>query len=347
MRYKLFGNHTGLRVSEFALGTGNFGTGWGYGSTPDIARPIFDAYAEAGGNFIDTADSYQFGQSETIVGEFIAPERDNFVLATKYSHGASANSGPLVVGNSRKSMIQAVEASLKRLKTDRIDLLWVHMSDEMTPIEEIVRGLDDLVRSGKVIYSGFSNFPAWRIASGATIASLRGWTPIAGLQTEYSLVERSAERDLLPMARGFGLGVVGWSPLGGGLLTGKYRRGEVGRATGLGAVIQHEDSEQRTAIIDEVLAIAAETGASPSQVGIAWVAARGVMPIIGPKTLEQLRDNMGAIALSLGDEHVERLNRVSAISLGAPHELLADVRTRQRLAGGKLELLDVSSAPFI
>ncbi|MBZ9655408.1 aldo/keto reductase [Phyllobacterium lublinensis] len=347
MRYKLFGNHTGLRVSEFALGTGNFGTGWGYGSTPDVVRPIFDAYAEAGGNFIDTADSYQFGQSETIIGDFIAPERDNFVLATKYSHGASANAGPLVVGNSRKSMIQAVEASLKRLKTDRIDLLWVHMSDEMTPIEEIVRGLDDLVRAGKIIYSGFSNFPAWRIASGATIASLRGWTPVAGLQTEYSLVERSAERELLPMAKGFGLGVVGWSPLGGGLLTGKYRRGEEGRATGLGAVIQHEDSSQRSAIIDEVLAIATEIGATPSQVGIAWVAARGVTPIIGPKTLEQLRDNMGAVALVLSEAHIDRLNRVSVVSLGAPHELLADIRTRQRLAGGKLELLNLSSTPLI
>ncbi|PSH64451.1 aldo/keto reductase [Phyllobacterium sophorae] len=347
MRYKLFGNHTGLRVSEFALGTGNFGTGWGYGSTPDIARPIFDGYAEAGGNFIDTSDSYQFGQSESMIGEFIAPERDSFVLATKYSHGASANPSLSAVGNSRKSMIQAVEASLKRLKTDRIDLLWVHMSDEMTPIEEIVRGLDDLVRAGKIIYTGFSNFAAWRIASGATIASLRGWTPVAGLQTEYSLVERSAERELLPMAKGFGLGTVGWSPLGGGLLTGKYRRGEEGRATGLGVVIQHEDSPQRTAIIDELLAISDEIGAAPSHVGIAWVAAKGVMPIIGPKTVEQLRDNLAAASLVLTAEHIDRLDKVSAIPLGAPHELLTNGRTKQRLAGGKLELLDLSSAPLI
>lgn len=347
MRYKLFGNHTGLRVSEFALGTGNFGTGWGYGSTQDVAKQIFDGYVEAGGNFIDTSDSYQFGQSESMIGEFVASERDNFVLATKYSHGASATPSLSVVGNSRKSMIQAVEASLRRLKTSRIDLLWVHMSDEMTPIEEIVRGLDDLVRAGKIIYTGFSNFAAWRIASGATIASMRGWTPVAGLQTEYSLVERSAERELLPMARGFGLGTVGWSPLGGGLLTGKYRKGEKGRATGLGAVIQHENSDQRTAIIDEVLAIAAELETTPSQVGIAWVAAKNVMPIIGPKTLEQFHDNIAATSLVLTNEHVERLDKVSAMPLGAPHELLANTRTRQRLAGGKLDLLDLSSAPLI
>ncbi len=347
MRYKLFGNHTGLRVSEFALGTGNFGTGWGYGSTPDIAKGIFDGYLEAGGNFIDTADSYQFGQSESIVGDLIAAERENLVLATKYSHGAAANVGPSVVGNSRKSMVQAVEASLKRLKTDRIDILWAHMSDEMTPIEEIVRGFDDLVRAGKILYPGFSNFPAWRIASGATIAALRGWAPIVGLQTEYSLVERTAERELLPMARGFGLGTVGWSPLGGGLLTGKYRRGEEGRATGLGIVIQHENSAQRTAIIDEVLAIAAEIGTTPSQVGIGWVAARGVLPIIGPKTLDQFHDNIAAASLVLSKEQVERLDRVSAIALGAPHEMTGNERTRQRLAGGKLDVLDLPTAPMI
>ena len=347
MRYKLFGDHTGLRVSELALGTGNFGTGWGYGSTADIAKDIFDAYVEAGGNFIDTADSYQFGQSESILSGLIASERDNLVLATKYSHGALASPSITTAGNSRKTMVQAVEASLKRLKTDRIDIFWAHMSDEMTPIEEIVRGFDDLVRAGKIIYPGFSNFPAWRIASGATTAALRGWTPIAGLQTEYSLVERSADRELLPMAKGFGLGTVGWSPLGGGLLTGKYRKGEEGRATGLGVVIQHEDSVQRTAIIDEVLAIAEETGVTPSQIGIAWVAARGVLPIIGPKTLDQFRDNIAVATLVLTPEQMQRLDRVSAIALGSPHELTTSERTRQRLAGGKRDLLDLSSAPLI
>jgi len=347
MRYKLFGNHTGLRVSEYALGTANFGTGWGYGSTSDIAKDIYDAYLEAGGNFIDTADTYQFGQSESILSGLIASERDNLVLATKYSHGASANEGIAAVGNGRKAMVQAAEASLKRLRTDRIDLLWAHMSDEMTPMDEIVRGFEDLVRAGKILYAGFSNFPAWRIASAATTAALRGWTPIAGLQTEYSLVERTAERELLPMAKGFGLGTVCWSPLGGGLLTGKYRRGEEGRATGLGIVIQHEDSAQRTAIIDEVLAIADEIGVTPSQVGIAWVAAKGVLPIIGPKTLDQFRDNIAATTLVLSSEQVERLDRVSAIALGSPHELTGSQRTRQRLSGGKRELLDLPSGPLI
>ncbi|MBA8880521.1 aldo/keto reductase [Phyllobacterium myrsinacearum] len=347
MRYRVFGSHTGLQVSELSLGTGNFGTGWGYGSTRDVAKQVFDGYAEAGGNFIDTADVYQFGEAETLLSEFIAPKRDNLVIATKYTQGSTANPTVQGVGNSRKSMIQSVEASLKRLKTDRIDLLWAHIADSVTPVEEIMRGFEDLTRSGKIIYAGFSNFAAWRIASAATLAALRGWTPVVGLQTEYSLVERSADRDLLPMAQAFGLGTVGWSPLGGGLLTGKYRKGEAGRATGLGAVIQYEDTAQRTSIVDTVLAIAAETGASPGQVGIAWVASKGVLPIIGPKNLDQLKDNLEAANVALSPNQIERLDTVSAIPLGAPHDMVTSQRTRTRLAGGKPHLVDVSAASVI
>ena len=234
MRYRIFGN-TGLRVSALALGTGNFGKGWGYGSDVDEARKIYNGYREVGGNFIDTADQYQFGQSESMLGDFMATERDEVVLATKFSLGDSPDAGVLRSGNSRKAMLSSVEASLKRLKTDRIDLLWVHMPDGVTPIDEIVRGLDDLIRSGKVLYSGLSDFPAWRVATAATLAELRGWSAISAVQLEHSLVERSAEREILPMAAAFNLGTVGWSPLGGGLLTGKYRKGETGRAQGLGA----------------------------------------------------------------------------------------------------------------
>jgi aryl-alcohol dehydrogenase-like predicted oxidoreductase len=182
MRYKLFGAHTGLRVSELVLGAGNFGTRWGYGAEPDEARRIFDAYADAGGNFIDTANGYQFGQSEEILGDLLTGRRDDFVLATKFSVRTDMNSGILVTGNSRRAMIASVEGSLKRLKTDRIDLYWVHMSDGVTPVEEIVRGFDDLVRAGKIVYAGLSDFPAWRVARAATIAELRGAAPIAGLQ---------------------------------------------------------------------------------------------------------------------------------------------------------------------
>jgi aryl-alcohol dehydrogenase-like predicted oxidoreductase len=208
MRYRIFGR-TGLRVSTLALGTGVFGTGWGYGSERNEAKAIYDGYRAAGGNFVDTADSYQFGQSETLVGEFIAAERDDIVLATKVSLGSSPQAGLQGTGNSRKAIVQSVEASLKRLKTDHIDLLWVHFPDGVTSSEEIARTLDDLVRSGKILYSGLSNFPAWRVATAVTLAERQGWAAISALQVEYSLVERTVERELLPMAAAFDLGTVG------------------------------------------------------------------------------------------------------------------------------------------
>lgn len=344
LHYKIFGKHTGLRVSEFSLGTGMFGTQWGYGAEPEEARRIFDSYAEAGGNFIDTADGYQFGQSEQLVGEFLGAERDNFVVATKYTGGAVADGGVSVTGNSRKNMIRSAEASLRRLGTDRIDLYWVHFPDAVTPIDEIVRGLDDLTRAGKIIYAGFSDFPAWRIARGATLAEVRGWTPVAGLQIEYSLVERTPERELLPMADAFGLGTVAWSPLGGGLLTGKYREGQKGRATDMKRVVHYEDTAQKTAVLDEVLAIAKEANATPSQVAIAWVRAKGLITIIGPRTHAQLDDNLGALAVRLTEDQLRRLDEVSAVPMGFPHEFLASQEMRQRLAGGKLELIDFPTA---
>ncbi|MEH7881498.1 aldo/keto reductase [Rhizobium laguerreae] len=337
MRYRIFGG-TGLRVSNLALGTGNFGTGWGYGSSRDEAKIVFDTYRNAGGNFIDTADQYQFGQSETMVGEFIASEREDIVVATKFSLGDTHGSGLQRTGNSRKAMIQSVEASLKRLATDRIDLLWVHMPDSVTPIDEIARGLDDLVRAGKILYSGLSDFPAWRVATAATLAELRGWNPISAVQLEYSLVERTAERELLPMASAFGLGTVSWSPLGGGLLTGKYRKGEMGRAQGLGAVIHDESDARKTATVDTVLAIAQETGFSAGQIAIAWVLQEGTLPIIGPRMPEQLADNLGSLEVKLTDDQVARLRAASAISLGFPHDVVAG--SSDALAGSKAASID-------
>jgi aryl-alcohol dehydrogenase-like predicted oxidoreductase len=331
-------------VSRLALGAGNFGTGWGYGASPADAKAMFDSYRSAGGNFVDTADAYQFGQSETILGPLIAADRDDIVLATKFTLGAAPTIGLQGTGNSRKAMVQSVEASLKRLGTDRIDLLWVHMPDGVTPSEEIARNLDLLVRSGKVLYAGLSDFPAWRVATAATIAELRGWSPIAALQIEYSLVERTVEQELLPMAAGFGLGVVGWSPLGGGLLTGKYRRGEAGRKQGLGAVIHDESDARKTAVLDTLLAIAGETGASPGQVAIAWVLAKGVLPILGPRTPAQLADNLAAADLALAPEQLARLDAASAVPLAFPHHMLAAERTRNMLAGGKAGLIDEPAA---
>jgi aryl-alcohol dehydrogenase-like predicted oxidoreductase len=342
MRYTIFGRSTGLRVSTLALGTGAFGTAWGYGAEPEEARRIFEGYAQAGGNFIDTADSYQFGQSESLLGDFLASTRDDFVLATKYSLGASAGAGPLATGNSRRAMIQSVEQSLRRLKTDRIDLYWVHMADGMTPIHEVVRGLDDLVRSGKILYAGLSDFPAWQVSQAATLADLRGFAPIAGLQIEYSLVERTPDRELLPMARDLGLGTVTWSPLGGGLLTGKYRRGETGRKTEWKRLIHDEDSAQKTAILDTLEAVARETGAAAGHVAIAWIVAKGLIPILGPRSRAQLDDNLAAAALTLDIGQIRRLDEASAVSLGFPHALLGSVEIRRQLTGGRLELYDPS-----
>ncbi|MET8405400.1 aldo/keto reductase [Streptomyces sp900116325] len=351
MRYTPFGRRTGLRVSQYALGAGNFGTGWGAGAEPDVARGMFDTFAEAGGNFIDTADNYQFGESEKLVGEFIAADRDDFVLATKFSGGASPQAGLSKLGNSRKNMRYSVEQSLKRLNTDYIDLLWVHFPDELTPLDEIWRGLDDLAREGKILHAGLSNFPAWRISHAAALADVRNHIPVAGIQVEYSLVQRTPDRELLPMAQALGLGTTLWSPLGGGLLTGKYRRGTEGRLTDFKTLIHTEDSEQKTAVVDTVLALAEETGATPAQVSVAWVneraarAAVSQIPIIGPRTPAQLDDYLGALDVTLTPEQYQRLDEVSAVALGVPHESNAGLL--DRLQGGDSSLVDQPVVPVV
>jgi aryl-alcohol dehydrogenase-like predicted oxidoreductase len=342
MKYKNFGQGSGLRVSELALGCGNFGTRWGYGAEPAEARAMFDRYAEAGGNFLDAADSYQVGQSEELLGEFLTGRRNEFVLASKFTLGGPGK-GIQSVGNNRQVMVASLEASLKRLKTDRIDLYWVHMPDGVTASEEIMRGMDDLVRSGKVNFIGISDFPAWRIARAATIAELRGWSPVIGLQMEYSLVERTPDRELIPMGQAFGLGMVGWSPLGGGLLTGKYRRGEVGRATTFSRLIHIEDDPRKTATVDAVIAIAEELGATPGQVALAWMGTRGVLPILGPRNLDQLNDNLGAVNVALTPDQIARLSDASAIPLGFPHDMMAAESQRKRLTGGNPNLVESPS----
>lgn len=317
MKYTVFGS-TGLKVSQVSLGTGNFGTGWGYGADPDVSTAIFNAYVEAGGNFIDSADVYQFGQSEELLGTLLKGQRENFVLATKFTRGAAPNANPLVLGNSRKAMVASLEASLKRLQTDRIDIYWVHWPDGVTPSEEIVRGFEDLARAGKILYAGISNFPAWRLARAVTLAEVSGAVPIAAAQFEHSLVRREAEAELFPAAHALGLGIVTWSPLGGGMLTGKYRKGEKGRAEGFGGkVFQPENSEQRTQILDTVIAIAEELGVTPGQVAIAWAGTHGSVPIIGPRSPEQLADNLGALSVTLSAEQVGRLDAVSSPAASA------------------------------
>lgn len=348
MQQRTFGRLTGLRVSEYALGAGNFGTGWGMGAKPDEARRMFDRFAEAGGTLIDTAESYQVGESETLLGDFLAADRDHFVVATKFSNGVSKPT-PSTTGNGRKNMIRAVEGSLKRLNTDRIDLYWVHFQDGVTPIEEILRGLDDLVSSGKIVHAGLSNFPAWRVARAQTIAELRGWSPVSGIQVEYSLVERTADRELLPMAEALGLGVTLWSPLGGGLLTGKYRHSDEGRLTDWNRLIHIEDSAQKTATVDELLKLANELGAPPAQVAMAWLRERdarsttSLISIIGPRNVAQLDDYLAALDLTLTREQADRLDAVSAPSLGVPHGVTANVR--DAVLGGDASRFNLPTIP--
>jgi aryl-alcohol dehydrogenase-like predicted oxidoreductase len=332
MRNKVFGRRSGLQVSELALGTGNFGTGWGHGAEREEAKQIFDGYLEAGGNFLDTANGYQFGQAEKLLGEFIATERDNLVVASKYSlRTQPSDAGTIKHGNNRKNLVRAVEESLKRLNTDRIDLLWAHMSDNVTPMEEILRGFEDLVRAGKIHYAGLSNFPAWRIARADLLAEVRSFAPIIGVQVEYSLVERSAEREILPMAEALGLGATLWSPLGGGFLTGKYRESlDDNRANKLGMLIHAETSARETAVLDTLLAVAAELDASPTHVAIAWIRAKArrsttaLIPILGSRTRAQFDATLGALDVELSAEHVARLDTASAIPLGVPHGIIAE-----------------------
>src|ERR1700687_5858603 len=295
MRYKIFGERTGLKVSELALGTGMFGQTWGYGATPEDTKRIIDGFADAGGNFIDTADNYQHGVAETLIGDVITSNRDDFIIASKFTRGAAGDPALARLGNNRKNMVQSVEASLRRLKTDRIDLYFAHMDDFVTPMEEIARGLDDLVRAGKIVYAGLSNFPAWRVATAAVTADLRDWTPVSAIQIEYNLLQRTPERELLPMAEGFGMGVMGWSPMAAGILTGKYRRGEKGRATELKASVRHADDPYNDAVIAAVTAVADEVGAKPGQVAVAWVRAKDVLPVVGTRTEPQLTDHLGAL----------------------------------------------------
>lgn len=337
MRYRLLG-HSGLRVAEASLGTMTFGEDWGWGSSKDEAQKIYAAYREAGGNFIDTANVYTNGTSERFLGEFMKGHRESVVLATKYSN-AAPGIDPNAAGNHRKSMTQAIEASLKRLQTDYVDLYWMHIWDEVTPAEEVMRGLDDLVRAGKVLYVGISDAPAWWIAQSNTLAELRGWTPFVGLQIEYSLIERTVERELIPMARAFDVGVVAWSPLASGLLSGKYHGG-AGRAEGrLSAEGMEQflpEKQRADRVIAAVKSVAGEAGRSMAQVALAWLRYRAVpvIPIIGARKLSQLEDNLASFDLELSAAHLHSLDAASRVDLGFPQSMYAKELVRTLRYGG-------------
>jgi aryl-alcohol dehydrogenase-like predicted oxidoreductase len=340
MKYKLLG-HSGLRVSELCLGTMTFGEEWGWGASKKESRKIFDTFAESGGNFIDTANRYTEGSSERYLGDFVKGDRHHFVLATKYTlfdRLGDVN----YAGNHRKNLIRSVEGSLHRLGTDFIDVLYLHAWDFLTPVEEILRGLDDLVTSGKILYAGISDTPAWIVSEANAIADLRGWTRFNALQVEYSLLERTPERDLIPMAESRNMAVTAWAPLAGGALTGKYldESQENGRLK--------EDSERLSsraqAITKEVVDMAREIGCTPAQLAIVWTKQNypNIIPIIGARKNAHLEDTIKCLEVALTEDQVQRLNRVSAIDLGFPHEFLIKDGVRQVVYGGTLKDIDPS-----
>ena len=337
MNYKLFGK-TGLRVSELCLGTMTFGTEWGWGADKETSKQIFDAFANAGGNFIDTANRYTEGTSEKYVGEFINSDRDHFVVATKYSlidRRNDLNFG----GNHRKNMLRSVEGSLKRLNTDYIDILYLHAWDFTTPVEEVLKGMNDLVSSGKILYAAISDTPAWIVSQANAVADLRGWTRFNALQVEHSLIQRTVERDLLPMAKNLDIAITAWAPLAGGALTGKYleKNNDNKRLK--------ENSERLNSrnqmITKQVVTIAKELNCSAAQVAIRWVMQKPqvIIPVIGATKLAQIFDSIGVLDCLLTDEQIARLNEVSKIELGFPHDFLKQPGVNDILFSGEAEKL--------
>jgi aryl-alcohol dehydrogenase-like predicted oxidoreductase len=336
MRYRLLGR-SGLRVSELCLGTMTFGDDWGWGADDAESGRIFAAFAEAGGNFVDTANNYTNGSSERLVGELTAPDRDRWVIATKYTlttDPADPNAG----GNHRKSLVRSLEQSLRRLRTDHVDLLWLHMRDATTPIDEAVRALDDQVRLGKVLYVGISDSPAWVAAQANTLADLRGWSPFVALQVPYSVASRDPERELLPMAAALGLAVTPWGVLGAGVLSGKppdqLRWPEEAGGTRISAVVE------------ALRSVAGASDCTPAQAAIAWLRARPqppvVVPIVAATKAEQLRSNIGALDVVLDPEQLALLDSAGAPELGFPRSFLESDGVRSLIYGETWEKLVVS-----
>jgi aryl-alcohol dehydrogenase-like predicted oxidoreductase len=340
--YRLLGR-SGLRVSPLALGTMTFGTDWGWGADREEAHRIFDAYVDRGGNFIDSSNNYTNGTAEQLVGEFAADKRDRLAIATKYA-ASTRPEDPNSGGDHRKSMVRSVERSLARLQTDYIDLLYLHLWDGTTSVEEVLRAMDDLVRAGKVLYVGISDTPAWQVSRMQAIADLRGWSPLVALEIEYSLIERTGERDLIPMASEMGLGVIPWSPLGRGVLTGKYSSRDLdhdGDSAGVQGTrmrageLDGSLSERSLAIAEVVKSVASELSRTPAQVALAWVLLNDAVtaPLIGARTLSQLEDNLGALEVELSDDARARLEQASTVALGFPHDVLSQPSTRTAVFG--------------
>ena len=327
--YRLLGN-SGLRVSPMCLGTMTFGEDWGWGADFDTSQQIFNTYADRGGNFIDSANIYTDGSSEKFLGKLLEGKRDNFVLATKYSLNTDPKN-PNAGGNHRRSMITAVEDSLRRLKTDYIDLYWLHTWDYRNSIEEVLRALDDLVRQGKILHIGLSDTPSWVVSEGQAIACLRGWTPVSAIQIHYNLVERTSEADMIPMAQHHDITPLAWSPLAGGVLAGKYSKEDLkeeddGNGSGRKQMSQSlgQLNERSIEIGNKVKEIAEEIGRSPSQVSLNWLLQQpgGTIPIVGARKLSHVEDNLQAVDFTLTSEQIERLNEASSYKPPFPHNFV-------------------------
>jgi aryl-alcohol dehydrogenase-like predicted oxidoreductase len=345
-----------------------FGEDWGSmlpGASKEESKKIFELFVNNGGNFIDTANVYQKGSSERYIGEFISSEREKFVLSTKYTLTTNPND-PNASGNHRKNLVQSVDASLRRLNTHYIDLLWVHIWDPMTPIEEVMRSLDDLVRSGKILYVGISDAPAWVVSYANAIAKLHDWTPFIGIQIMYNLIERSAERELLPMAHALDIGVTAWSPLAGGVLSGKYNNIKQTTTTTTSNTTNEQKrynannpmstsfvNERNISIATEVQEIAKEVNKTPSQIALNWIRQQQqqqqnqngrsgraiIIPIIGARTETQIKDNLGCLDFQLTKDQLNRLDEKSKIQLGFPHDFMSE-SARIFLYGNTFSLID-------
>lgn len=338
MRYKLLGN-SGLRVSELCLGTMTFGSDEAWCADKAQSMAMFNAFAEAGGNFIDTADIYTHGESEKLVGEFVASDRERFVVATKYSNAFPGAGDANAAGNQRKNLVQSLDASLKRMKLDYIDVYWMHNWDFTTPIDEAMRTLDDAVRAGKILYIGLSDAPAWVCARANAIAELRGWTQFVSMQLEYSLTERGIEREHFPFCRETDLAITAWSPLASGILSGKYTRGG-DNIKRLDTIPFHDQNDKTLEIARVVDSVADELGTSSAQVALAWVRQRGTIPILGARTLEQLQDNLASLNLVLSEAQLAQLEAVSAIAYGHPYDFFDKPLVKALTTGGMGDLID-------
>jgi len=332
MRYKLLGK-SGLRVSEICLGTMTFGGEWAIGTSKEESKKIYDAFLNAGGNFIDTANRYTEGSSEKFLGEFIPSERNNLVIATKYSlytNRGSVNDG----GNHRKNLVQSIEGSLKRLNTEYVDLLYLHAWDFTVGIEEVLRNLQYLVQSGKVLHIAISDTPAWIISQGNAIAELRGWSSFVAVQAEYSLTQRTPERDIIPMCNATNVALTAWAPLAGGALTGKYLNNSDPTLRLKPNSLRL--NERNTAIAKEVVAVANEIGCSAGNVALNWIRKQNgtIIPIVGARKEEHIIDNLNCLNFDLTDEQMNRLNEISKIDLGFPHDFLTSDVVKEVVFGG-------------